>query len=358
MTPIISAPTDPALTQLCTSLRQLADELETPGAWPAEQLRLCAAHGVFEWFVPTSYGGQGWPDDDIARAYLQLSASCLTTTFVLTQLTGACRRLAATDNTELTQRLMPDLTRGKRLATLGISHLTTSRQHVGRPVLLASASHEGYVLSGFSPWVTGALHADYVVTGAVLDDGRQLMLVVPLESLGVTVPPSARLLGLSASQTGQVQLDGVHIDRAWVLEGPAHGLIGKGGGGRTGGLQTSTLALGLATSAIDYLRGEAGHRQELLPHAEHLSEDWKEAEQMLLTMAAGIREPDPEQLRVKANSLCLRATQAALAAAKGEGYVQGHPVGRWCREALFFLVWSCPQSVVDANLCELAGSSA
>ena len=29
--------------------------------------------------------------------------------------------------------------------------------------------------------------------------------------------------------------------------------------------------------------------------------------------------------------------------------------GRWCREALFFLVWSCPRSVVDANLCELAG---
>ena len=29
--------------------------------------------------------------------------------------------------------------------------------------------------------------------------------------------------------------------------------------------------------------------------------------------------------------------------------------GRWCREALFFLVWSCPQSVLSANLCELAG---
>jgi hypothetical protein len=25
------------------------------------------------------------------------------------------------------------------------------------------------------------------------------------------------------------------------------------------------------------------------------------------------------------------------------------------REALFFLVWSCPQPVMQANLCELAG---
>ncbi len=60
-------------------------------------------------------------------------------------------------------------------------------------------------------------------------------------------------------------------------------------------------------------------------------------------------------LRAQANSLALRASQAALAAAKGTGYVVGHPAGRWCREALFFLVWSCPQGVMAANLCELAG---
>jgi hypothetical protein len=53
--------------------------------------------------------------------------------------------------------------------------------------------------------------------------------------------------------------------------------------------------------------------------------------------------------------LALRTSQAALAAAKGVGYVVGHPAGRWCREALFFLVWSCPQGVMTANLCELAG---
>ena len=63
-------------------------------------------------------------------------------------------------------------------------------------------------------------------------------------------------------------------------------------------------------------------------------------------------------LRQRANSLVLRAAQAALMAAKGTGYVAGHPAGRWCREALFFLVWSCPQHVAHANLCELAGIEA
>ena len=62
-----------------------------------------------------------------------------------------------------------------------------------------------------------------------------------------------------------------------------------------------------------------------------------------------------DELRGRANNLVLRSTQAALAAAKGAGFVSGHPAGRWCREALFFLVWSCPQPVVAAHLCELAG---
>ncbi|MEX1224544.1 MAG: acyl-CoA dehydrogenase, partial [Pirellulales bacterium] len=72
-------------------------------------------------------------------------------------------------------------------------------------------------------------------------------------------------------------------------------------------------------------------------------------------MARGEPACGPEQLRTRANSLALRASQASLTAAKGAGYVWGHPAGRWCREALFFLVWSCPQPVLAANLCEFAG---
>ena len=62
-----------------------------------------------------------------------------------------------------------------------------------------------------------------------------------------------------------------------------------------------------------------------------------------------------DRLRVDANSLVLRTAQAALTAAKGAGFVAGHPVERLVRESLFFLVWSCPQAVADAQLCDLSG---
>jgi alkylation response protein AidB-like acyl-CoA dehydrogenase len=75
----------------------------------------------------------------------------------------------------------------------------------------------------------------------------------------------------------------------------------------------------------------------------------------LLALADGEQPCAAEDARGRANSLALRATQAALVAAKGAGFVATHPTGRWCREALFFLVWSCPQNVLAANLCEFAG---
>jgi hypothetical protein len=128
-----------------------------------------------------------------------------------------------------------------------------------------------------------------------------------------------------------------------------------GVGAGTGGLQTSTLAVGLTSAALDFLENEAARRPDLVPPTCQLRAEYDELQATLLALAEGESVCTNEQLRTRANSLVLRAAQAALAAAKGTGYVVGHPAGRWCREALFFLVWSCPQGVTAAHLCELAG---
>jgi len=67
----------------------------------------------------------------------------------------------------------------------------------------------------------------------------------------------------------------------------------------------------------------------------------------------GIDPADRDRLRADANGLVVRVAQAALTATKGAGFVAGHPVERLVREAMFFLVWSCPQAVADAFLCDL-----
>ena len=358
----ITSPDDPTLTELCARLAELASGPDVSGEWPAQQLDLCAQYGVYEWFIQPEWGGQGWAPEAIVRGYLALSSACLTTTFILTQRTGACQRIANSTNTGLKTLLLPKLAQGELFATVGISHLTTSRRHLSRPVLRCERVSGGFLLEGFSPWVTGATHAQHVVLGAtlMLDDQpteEQLLVVLPTDLPCVTVPEPAQLIGLTASHTGEIRLDRVFVEDKWVLAGPVENVMTQGASSGTGGYQTSALALGLTHSAVEYLEVEARHRTELDAPLDALRNDYQHLHDLLFAIVRGEENCSGEQLRQQANSLALRSTQAALATAKGTGYLQGHPAGRWCREALFFLIWSCPQPVVSANLCELAGIS-
>lgn len=356
----ITSPDDPALAELCEQLAELARDLDGSGDWPTEQLRICGEYGVFEWFVGTEYGGQAWEQAMITRGHLALSAACLTTTFILTQRTGACRRIETSENEALKAELLPALAAGDSFATVGISHLTTSGRHLKEPLLRAEKVDGGYELNGISPWVTGGPHAEHVVVGAQVVEGDmvtddQIVIVVPTNLPGVSCPPHAQLVALTSSHTGQVKLDNVAVDEHYLLAGPVPEVMKQGVGGNTGGLQTSTLALGLSRAAIRFLREETAKRTNLQTPLDALEADYEQSVSALQSALEGAPICSNEQLRTRANSLALRSTQAALAAAKGAGYVAGHPVGRWCREALFFLVWSCPEPVVSANLCELAG---
>ncbi len=358
----ITSPDDPALAALCARLAELAPSLDRDDAWPAEQLQLCADAGVFEWFVPEEHGGQARNESDLLRGYVQLAAACLTTTFVITQRVGAMQRIAAGDSDFARRELLADLIAGRTFATIGISHLTTSRQHFVKPVLTAEEHADGFVLDGYSPWVTGAEFARHIVLGATLEDGRQILICLPTDLPGVRIEPAPPLVGLSASRTGPVHLDRVLVPHHWLLAGPAHEVMKQGHGARTGGSQTSALAIGLATAAIEFIQQQSSARADLGEPAAALATE-RDALVSAMTQLSGQEQENlapacvanTSELRARANSLALRASQAALAAAKGAGYRLGHPAGRWCREALFFLVWSCPQSVLQANLCELAG---
>jgi alkylation response protein AidB-like acyl-CoA dehydrogenase len=355
--PLIRSPDDLALDELCQRLAALSGDLDLSGAWPTEQLALCRDYGVFSWFFPAKFGGQGWSEIDIVRGELKLSAACLTTMFILTQWAGACQRIVASENEALTARLVPDLLAGRTFATLGISHLTTSRLHLGKPALAAEEDNGGFRLNGYSPWVTGGRHAQTIVMGAELADRRRVLLSLDTSTPGVRCGEDAKLVGLSASHTGPIHCDGAFVPRDSILAGPSDDVMAGVRGSNTGGLQTSTLAIGLAGAAVDFLFAESERRTELLTPADALRAELIEVRGDLLAAALGEERCSSQDLRTRANSVVLRATQAALAAAKGTGYVVGHPAGRWCREALFFLVWSCPQQVMAANLCELAGLS-
>jgi alkylation response protein AidB-like acyl-CoA dehydrogenase len=354
MDPSITSPQSDELGNLCHRLAQAAGKWSRVSDWPRESLYQCGQAAVFKWFVPESHGGFGWSDRDQTEGYLRLAESDLVTTFVITQYMGAIRRIAASGNTELAQTWLPRLMAGEAFATVGISHLTTSRRHLSEPVLKAKRVAGGFELSGMSPWVTGGSHADLLVVGATLDDGKQILVAVPGDAEGVDARPGVDLVALSASCTDQVAFQNVRVDEGMLLGGPVENVLQSGVGARTGGLQTSTLAVGLSIAASKYLAREAGTRSDLSEPADRLSKEVNALRKKLLEACNGHSAEEASEIRAEANRLVLRSTQAALMAAKGAGFVEGHPVGRWCRQAMFFLVWSCPQPISHAHLCELA----
>lgn len=357
-----------AVASLSEQLFVRADEVDRIGDWPQSQLEICRQHEFSSLLVPARWQGVDLDEWDMLQNWVMIAQGCLSTAFILTQPAGAARRIVSSTNPSLQDRVLPRIARGELFASVGISHLTTSRQHIANPAMRASPTSTGYLVSGTIPWVTASPHADYVVTGATLDSGDQLLFLLPTKDRGVEIGTPFKLLALSATCTGPITCHQVRIDHSLCLHDPAPNILALGGAG-TGGLVTSALALGHAQRSIRFLEGESRARGELAPIA---AEFRVELERILanLKVLATCEESSPEMAAVKAsgggaialrssaNQIALRASQAALIAAKGAGFIAGHPAGRWCREALFFLVWSCPPAVVNSTLCDLAGIAA
>jgi len=339
-------------SEVLAALSTHAAAADASSAWPAASWDVLRRAGVLGWSIPREFGGEARDVHDLLDGYAQLAGACLTTCFILSQREAAARRILDSGNEALARELLPPLARGETFTTVGLSQLTTSRQH-GTPALLARDTGDGFTLTGAMPWVTGAPHANYFITGAVLGDGWQILAVVHRDLPGLRVGPSLDLMALQGSLTGEVICDDVKIDRQWLLAGPVERVMAVGRGG-TGGLETSCLALGLTKAAIDYLTTEAIARPELGTLAERLEATHRPLVAEMHHLAeVGMTPETAAALRGRANTLVLQATQTALTASKGTGFLKTHPAQRWARQALFFLVWSCPRPATEATLSYL-----
>jgi alkylation response protein AidB-like acyl-CoA dehydrogenase len=340
------SPDPQRLAALLERIDSVAARTRREGPWASGSFAALAEHGVLAGFIPEDAGGSGANPAAIARLLMALAGSCLTTSLAVTQWAAGCRIIGEAA-AEVRRRYQRPLAAGETFTTVGISQLSTSRRHLARPPLLASRVGEGWQLDGLCPWVTGADAVESIVTGAMTDDGEAMFFIVDTQAAGLRIESPMDLLALSGSRTACVHFDGVHP--AEVIEPPT------GRRPAAGGLTTSMLALGAAAGSVRLLEAEAARREEIEPVAAGLADEIATARERLLAAVLSPAEASPEAIRQEANNLVVRAAEASLVAAKGAGFVRGHPAERAVRESMFFLVWSCPQAVTATTLCELAG---
>ena len=342
------------LTPLVEALTHLDGPADEVGTWPSGLWATLEAAGVTRWALPREFGGEECDRSTLLRRYARVAEGSMTAAFILSQHDAGARRLVAAIERPVARRWVEALAGGRAFPTVGISQLTTSKRHGAQAVRAEEFEPGRFRVDGLIPWVTAASRADVLVAGAATVDGRQILFALPTDRQGVTVKPSFALAALQASCTAEVACENVLVELDDILVGPLPDVMANPAASGTGGLETSALALGQGLAALKAL--EAAGRDDLLEPVEALRDDWERLRDDLMATAEGLPGAPPSaSVRVQANALVLRLTQAFLTARKGSGFLREDPAQRWARQALFFLVWSCPSPVAQAAIRDLAG---
>lgn len=344
------------------SLKSRLMELETQSdgvSWPTAAVKLLGEAGCWRNVVAVEFGGSAATPQQQLETYQAVAWGSLSLALILTQNDAACELLGDCDNRGLAQRLLPRCARGELLLTVGISQLTTSRRSVG-PAMKAevdgdreAGSARGYRLSGFMPWVTSAPHADYVVTGAVLPDGMQILAAVPTDSEGLAVSEPMRLMALESSSTCEVRCRDVRVEVGQLMRGPAERVLAIRAPVKP--LSVSAVGLGAAERLLHEVRALANTvdrvpallDEKIAPRFESIRRRVYDAADMLSDASKEIPAMD---IRVAVNDLVVRLASTLMTLAKGSGYLLSNQTQRLVREASFFLVWSAPPHVQAGTL--------
>ena len=335
--------------ELTARLRTLENQRDD-GPWPTEGIRLLGEAGCWPNVIARDFGGTRVAPRVQLGAYESIAAGSLTLALILTQHDGACELLGDCENRALAAELLPRCARGEVLTTVGLSQLTTSRRF-GGPALRARPIADGYALDGVIPWVTSAPAARYIVTGAVLDDSRQVLLCVPTDLPGLHIGEPLDMMALCSSWTCEVGCEGVTVPNSHLLCGPTERVLDRRAAVKP--LIVSAVGLGLAQAMLDEIRTRApslpaaAERVEdrILPACENIRTQLADA----VDVVDAVSDPDAEipstEIRLAVNDLLVRLSVTMMTLAKGSGYVTSHPAQRLAREAMFFLVWAAPPQV-------------
>jgi alkylation response protein AidB-like acyl-CoA dehydrogenase len=209
----------------------------------------------------------------------------------------------------------------------------------------------GWRLSGTKQWITSGDHAGAMVVWAVTEPGAGhkgiTAFVVPGKAPGLAVARLEDKLGLRASSTAQLVLDGVEVGDDAVLGAPGRGFalaMMALDGGRIG---IASQAIGIARGALEAAIRYAGERQTFgQPIIRHQAigamladaATWLDAA-TLMTLCAAQQKQERRPFSQQAAMAKLFATEhawkicdIALQVHGGYGYVRDFPVERALRD--------------------------
>jgi alkylation response protein AidB-like acyl-CoA dehydrogenase len=333
-------------------LRPIAPEWDEREDFPPELLATAARAGLTSYLVPREYGGGGVDHVTAALVAEELSWGCAGLAATLQATMFPVRPLLLAGTEEQRERWLPRL--ASEEGCLAAIAFTEAAAGSDVAAIEATARRDGdaYVLDGEKVYVTNGGIADVTIVFAKVD-GAITAFVLERGDPGVEAGRKERKLGLRASYTGSIVLDGARI--------PLDRRLGEEGDGfriamdfflhsRPG---VAAAAVGVARAAFEHASAYARERhafgKPLLAKqavAFKLADMAMEVEAARLLVWRACEALDAGEdagllgsfAKAFAADAAMRATTDAVQVLGGAGVMRDHPVEKWMRDAKVFQI--------------------
>ncbi len=356
----------PEERMLIESVRALARERIAPraaqydksGEFPWENIKAINALGLNAMFIPEAYGGAPLSYAAYLECVREISKACASTGVIWATNFHAMRPLIDFGTAAQKQRLLPVMAAGG-LASLTITEPTAGSDATGMKTQFQPEG-EHIVVNGSKTFITNGAHADlYLLFGkwSEIEDGRKAISALVLEkgTPGLKVTREEDKMGLRASSTAALALDGCRVPRANLLGKPGDGLKILLASLNRSRPSVAAHALGIARAAFEdtvaYIneRRQSGRRivefqgiQFMLADmATELAmcEAWLWHVARMVDGGAADFGVEASMLKLRASDLAMRIATDAVQLHGGYGYCKDYRVERLMRDAKITQIW-------------------
>lgn len=323
------------------------------GGYPRELIAEMGALGFMGITVPEEWGGAGL--DNVASALVleEISAGCGAMGIIVSGHNAVgCMPILEFGTDDQKERYLKPFARGEKLTAFALTE-PTGGSDVAQLKTRAERRNDRYVLNGTKQFITSGATADVALIFATTDAnaarGKGITgFIVPTDSPGYVVDRVENKMGLKASDTCVITLDGLEVpfENRLGEEGQGYKIaLSNLEGGRIGiGAQAVGIARAALEAAIDYARQRVAFG---VPISEHQAVAFRladmatelEAARQLVLYAARLKDngqPSLQQAsmaKLKASEMAEQICSDAIQTFGGYGYMEDYPVARLARDA-------------------------
>lgn len=207
------------------------DEWEEAGIFPAHALfRKMGELGLLGLTKPVEYGGLGLDYSySMAMAETLGHVDCGAIPMAIGVQTDMCTpALARFGSDALRREFLAPAISGEMVGCVGVSEA-----HAGSDVaaIRTSARKDGgdYIINGSKMWITNSLQADWMCVLVNTSDGpahkNKTLVMVPMDTPGVSVGKKIRKIGMNASDTGLIYFDEVRVPQRHAIGEEGQGFV-------------------------------------------------------------------------------------------------------------------------------------